>query len=79
MTQAEAIRWVAGIFSEPVEKLSPETSRTSILDWDSLGMLTLISSLDSDFAIVLPDNEIQNLKTVGDILDVLRRHGILDS
>ena len=78
MTQEEAIRWIAGLFSEPPEKLTPETPRSAILDWDSLGVLTLMSSLDSDFGIVLSDDELQELRTVGSVLDVLRRNGKLD-
>jgi acyl carrier protein len=78
MTQEEALLWVAGVFAVPPERLSPETARTTIADWDSLGVLTLMASLDTDFGIVLLDDEIQGMKKVGDILDVLRRSGRLD-
>ncbi len=77
MTQEEALRWIAGVFAEPPEKLTPETHRAEILDWDSLGVLTLMASLDSDFGVILSDDELQSLKEVGDILDVLRRNGKL--
>jgi len=38
-----------------------------------------MASLDSDFGIVLTDEDIQAVKTVGDILDVMRRHGTFTS
>ena len=44
---------------------------------DSLGVLTLMASLDTDFGIVLTDDDIQGIKKVGDILDVMRRSGKL--
>ena len=78
MTEPEAIRWIAGVFAEPPEKLTPETPRAEIIDWDSLGVLTLMASLDSDFGVVLTDDELQELKSVGHILDVLRRNGKLN-
>lgn len=78
MTQEEAIRWVAGLFSEPPERLLPHTARPEIAEWDSTGTLILVGSLDSDFGILLSDEEIPELRSVGDILEVLRRNGKLD-
>jgi acyl carrier protein len=77
MTQTEAIAWTAQIFEMAPDQLSPDTHRDNVAAWDSLGVLTLMASLDSDFGIVLTDEDIQSVKTVGDILDVMRRHGKL--
>lgn len=78
MTQEEALRWIAGLFYETPECLTPDTARADIEAWDSLGALSLLASLDSDFNIVLPDEEIQGLTKVGDILLILRRNGKLN-
>ena len=77
LTQEEALVWVATLFEEKVEKLTPDTHRDEVPAWDSLGVLTLMASLDSDFGIVLTDDDIQQIKTVGDILTVMRRSGKL--
>ena len=77
MTQPEAIAWIAKVFETSHEQLSPDTDRDQIAAWDSLGVLTLMASLDSDFGIVLTDDDIQAVKTVGDILAIMRRHGKL--
>ena len=77
MSQAEALDWVAKLFEETPGRLTPETRRADIIAWDSLGVLTLMASLDSDFDIVLSDDDIQEIKTVGHILDVLRKNGAL--
>jgi acyl carrier protein len=78
MTQGEALNWVAKLFEEPVDELSPNTSRESIIAWDSLGVLTLMASLDSDFGIILSDDQLQGMKKVEDILVVLRKNGALE-
>ena len=78
MTQSEALQWVAKLFEEPQEQLSPDTTRRNIIAWDSLGVLTLMAGLDSDFGITLSDDQIQGMKSVEDILVVLRKNGALE-
>jgi acyl carrier protein len=73
----EALAWVADIFEAPAEKIRPETRRDEVEAWDSLGILTLIARLDEDFHILLTEEEIQELRSVGDILGLIRKHGIL--
>ena len=75
MTQREAVEWIAKVFEESPEQLTPQTLRDDIPAWDSLGVLTLMASLDSDHGIILTDGDVQVIKTVGDILDVMRRNG----
>lgn len=77
MTQTEAMAWIAQVFEMTSDQLTPDTHRENVAAWDSLGVLTLMASLDSDFGIVLTDDDIQTVKTVGDLLDVMRRHGKL--
>ena len=78
MTQEQALRWVAALFSEPPHKVTPDTASIDIAEWDSLGMLTLLASLDRDFGIVLSDDEVQGMKRVADILEILRQNGKLE-
>ncbi len=75
--QVDGLEWVAKLFEETPEKLSPETPREDILAWDSLGVLTLMASLDSDFGITLEDDQLQDLKKVDDILQILRKHNVI--
>jgi len=78
MTLLEALEWIANLFEEAVEKIKPETTRDEIDAWDSLGVLTLIAALDEKFNIVMTEKEIEELKKVNDILDILRRNGKLE-
>ncbi len=76
-SQAEVLAWIADVFESPAEKIRPDTKRPEIEAWDSLGILTLIARMDEDFQFLLTEDEIQGLNSVGDILDLLRRHGLL--
>jgi acyl carrier protein len=75
----EALRWIADLFEEPLEKVRPETLREDIPAWDSLGVLTMMAKFDEDFDIQIPEEEIQTLQKVEDILNILRKHGQLNS
>jgi len=79
MMQQEAITWIAKVFEVSPEQLTPDTHRDEIPAWDSLGVLTLMAALDSDLGIVLTDEDIQNIKTVGDLLAAMREHGKLNA
>ena len=78
MTTNEAIEWIAELFEEPVENTTHETLRDEIPAWDSLGILTLMARMDEDFEILLEEEEVQELRSINDILEALRRHGKLE-
>ena len=77
MTTDEALRWVADLFEQPVEKISPDTPRDEIPTWDSLGVLTLMADFDEKHGILLSDQDMRSMVRVGDILEVLHRNGKL--
>lgn len=79
MSENEALVWVAEVFQEPPEKITPDTPRDAIPTWDSLGVLTLMAELDEKFDLVLSDQEMRSMTKVGDILSVLREKGKLNS
>jgi len=77
MTEKEAMEWVAGMFDQSAEQLTPETLRDDIPIWDSLGVLTLMAEFDEKFGIVLTDADMRAMGKVDDILAVLRNNGKL--
>lgn len=78
MKQEEALKWVAELFEESPDQLRPETPRQDIPTWDSLGVLTLMASMDEKFGILLSDADMKAMQKVDDIFAVLRQHGKLD-
>ena len=77
MNEEEALEWFAELFGLPVAGLSPDTLRTGISNWDSLGVLTLMAALDESFNIVVNDADMRAMLKVGDVLNLLRKHGKL--
>jgi acyl carrier protein len=78
MIKQEALKWIANLFEESDSGIQPETKREDIPAWDSLGMLTLMAGLNDTFDIVMSDQELQEFRTVEDLLQVLRKRGKLD-
>ena len=77
MSVDEALKWIADLFEFPFSQITVETPRDQIETWDSLGMLTLMAKLDSEFSILLSEDEIVNFKSVKNIIEVFKRHGKL--
>ncbi len=50
------------------DKITMESSLVDDLDADSLDVVDLIMSLEEEFDIEIPDEEIEEIKTVGDLV-----------
>ena len=50
------------------EKVTMEASIVDDLGADSLDVVDLIMSLEEEFDIEIPDEDVENMKTVGDIV-----------
>lgn len=79
MTSDEATKWIAELFNEDPNDITPETPRDDIPEWDSIGVLNLMAELDADFGVNLTDQQINGMHTVADLLAVLKENGKLDS
>lgn len=50
------------------EKITMEASITEDLGADSLDVVDLVMSLEEEFDVEIPDDQVENIKTVGDIV-----------
>lgn len=75
MTHEEALEWIAEVFEEPAENITPEMTRDDVKGWDSLGILNLMAALDEEFNIQMSENELFETQSVKDILELLRKYG----
>ena len=48
-----------------------EKSFTDDLDIDSISMMTIVVNAEEKFDVKIPDEEVKNLKTVGDAVDFI--------
>ena len=62
---AEILEVVAGVTPDDVEE---SKSFTEDLDVDSLSMVEVVVAAEEKFGVKIPDDEVQNLKTVGDAI-----------
>jgi acyl carrier protein len=74
MNTQETLRWIAELFEQDPEQFGPETLRDEIPAWDSVGVLTLMAGIDKKFGVLLTNSEISEMKSVGDVLGILRKN-----
>jgi acyl carrier protein len=53
------------------EEVTPETSLREDLDLGSLQAITLVMDLEENFGIIVEDEELEKLETVGDLADLI--------
>ena len=56
------------------EKVTAEASITEDLGADSLDVVDLVMSIEEKFDIEIPDEAVENIKTVGDIVSYIERN-----
>ena len=70
---------VIEIFSDIFEfegDLTLATSSEEVPKWDSLKHIALVTSLEESFEISLSMDEMHEIQNVGDIQNILDRHGV---
>ncbi|MER7842857.1 acyl carrier protein [Kitasatospora sp. NPDC096077] len=65
---AEIVNEIAGI---PAEDVQEDKSFTDDLDVDSLSMVEVVVAAEERFDVKIPDDEVKNLKTVGDAVNYI--------
>jgi acyl carrier protein len=68
---AEIVNEIAGI---PVEDVELDKSFTDDLDVDSLSMVEVVVAAEERFSVKIPDDDVKNLKTVGDAVTYILDH-----
>ena len=65
---AEIVNEVAGI---PADDVQLDKSLVDDLDVDSLSMVEVVVAAEEKFDVKIPDDEVKNLKTVGDAVNFI--------
>ena len=55
------------------DKIKPESDVVKDLGADSLDVVELLISLEDDYGISIPEDDIVNVKTVQDIVDMIEK------
>lgn len=56
------------------DSVNLESNIAEDLGADSLDVVDLLMSLEDEFDVEIPDDEIENIKTVGNIVKYIERH-----
>ena len=76
-TQEEIVAGLADIVNEiagiPTEDVQLDKSFTDDLDVDSLSMVEGVVAAEERVSVKIPDDEVKNLKTVGDAVAFIER------
>jgi acyl carrier protein len=65
---AAIVEEVAGV---PAADVQPDKSFVDDLDVDSLSMVEVVVAAEEKFGVRIPDDEVKNLKTVGDAVSFI--------
>ena len=80
MSQQEILAELAQIVNEiagvPVGDISLEKSFLDDLDVDSLSMVEIATAAEDKFGIRIPDDDLKDLKTVGDAVSYIEKAGV---
>jgi acyl carrier protein len=59
------------VFDDKKLLLTPETNSSTIPDWDSLAHMSLVTAIEREFQIRFALGELQALKNVGDMIQLI--------
>jgi acyl carrier protein len=63
----------AAKFSRPRQDLSAEQDLFDALEIDSVDAMTLLTALETEFGVEIPDYEVQDVRTFAALADVIQR------
>ncbi len=75
LSQAEVLSGLAEIVNEEtgIDTSSVQLDKSFVddLDIDSISMLTIVMNAEGKFGVTIPEDEVANLKTVGDAVSFI--------
>jgi acyl carrier protein len=60
------------VFDQPDLVITRESSANTVEDWDSLAHINLVTAIEKHYKIKFALGELQELKNVGDMLDLMQ-------
>lgn len=67
---------IAEQLSLDVAEIGPDTSFKDDLEADSLDLFEVIMSIEEEYDVEIPPEEVSNLNTVAEVMDYLKEKGI---
>jgi acyl carrier protein len=70
----KVIKLIAETLDVDAKKISEKTNLVKDLEVESLDLVDLVAAFEEQFGIEIPDKDIKNLQTVGDIIEYAETH-----
>ena len=65
---------IADLLGVGEDEIKPESSLIEDLGADSLDIVELVMAMEEEFEVEIPDEEAENIKTVGDAINYINTH-----
>ncbi len=77
ITVSALLNLIEALLNVDEGSLTIDTRLVNVPAWDSMGVLLLMAEMDERFGITLNETELANLRGVVDIVNVVKRAGLL--
>ena len=67
---------VSRIMGVPAHEIVSDSSPKTIAYWDSMKHIKLILAVEEEFNVTFSDEEIANIQSVGNLIDILAQKGV---
>ena len=67
---------VAKVLLVDKTNINDQTSRKDLEEWDSMAHLMLVNEIESAYEVMISDDDVTGIETVGDIKKILRKLGV---
>lgn len=69
----QVLQIIAECLELPVEQLSLDTDMDDVEGWDSMRNVMILSRLEDDFDVMIPEDDIFDLVTIGAIVEEIEK------
>ena len=70
----EVLKIIASTLEVEQSELSEKTNLLADLDVESLDLVDLVVAFEDKYNIEIPDQDVKDLQTVGDVINYLQKH-----
>jgi acyl carrier protein len=74
MNTQKALQWLTEVFTVQDRTLTIDDTKMSVAEWDSLGVLMLLSRLEEDHGIIVSADEMSGIQSVKEIFALLEKN-----
>ena len=67
---------IAEVLNLSEEEIRPDSTFVDDLGADSLDLFELVMALEDEYSVEIPAEDLQNLATVGDVMNYLKEKGV---